>query len=209
MKTELEYRVSDALEVRAEGDGPKKIVGYAAVFDTLSEPMFGFREKIQKGAFAASVPVDDIRALWNHDENFVLGRNRAGTLKLEEDDRGLRVEIQPPDSEWARGLVASIQRGDVSQMSFAFRTLKDAWDETDPANIVRTLVQVKLFDVSPVTYPAYPTTSVGVRSAEQIMKDHAAERQADEAAKTKERERIAQEGKDRECDLNLISKELL
>jgi hypothetical protein len=208
MKKELERRAFEVtgLEIRAEGEGPKKIVGYAAVFDSLSEPMWGFREKIQKGAFAASIPKDDIRALWNHDPNFVLGRNRAGTLKLEEDEKGLRIEITPPGAEWAQGLMESIQRGDVSQMSFGFSTQKEAWDETDPANIVRTLVQVRLYDVSPVTYPAYTETSVNVRTAEEIAKDHAAERQADEAAESEKLKGITQASDAREREIKTVER---
>ena len=68
----------------------------------------------------------------------------------------------------------SIRRGDVDQMSFGFRTKKDEWDDTNPNNIIRTLVEVELFDVSPVTYPAYPATSIGVRSAKEIFEAHSA-----------------------------------
>lgn len=162
----------DGLEVRGEGDS-KTITGYAAVFDKLSLPMFGFREKIARGAFAKSVEKDDIRALWNHDANYVLGRNKkAKTLRLEEDEKGLRVEIDPPDTTWARDLMTSIQRKDVSQMSFGFTTQKDSWDEENKDKIVRTLEEVNLFDVSLVTFPAYPQTSVSLRSAEDVYNEY-------------------------------------
>ena len=147
-------------ELRVEGDESPKIRGYAAVFGELSENLGGFREKISAGAFAKSLDAD-VRALWNHDPGVVLGRTKSGTLRLEEDERGLFVEIDPPTE--ARSYIESIQRGDVDQMSFGFRVVKDAWEQTDDYSI-RTLIEVDLFDVSPVTFPAYPQTSVAIRS---------------------------------------------
>ena len=151
------------LEVREDDDKPK-IKGYAAVFDSLSEELGFFREKIEKGAFARTIVENDIRALWNHDANYVLGRNKNGTLKLEEDDHGLQIEIEPPDTQWAKDYVESLKRGDVNQMSFGFFARKDEWDESDPKNPVRTLKEVELLEVSPVTFPAYPETSVTARA---------------------------------------------
>jgi HK97 family phage prohead protease len=152
-------------ELRAEGDGDGKLSGYAAVFDSLSEEMCGFREKIQKGAFADTILTDDVRALWNHDPNYVLGRNKAGTLSLREDDHGLFMELTPPDTQWARDLVVTIRRKDVTQMSFGFTVAMNgsAWEEQEDT-IVRTLIKVRLFDVSPVTFPAYPDTEVQARA---------------------------------------------
>ncbi len=166
-KTERRFIVADELEIRADKDGnPTRITGYAAVFNKLSEDLGGFREKIKRGAFTDTVKEDDVRMLWNHDSNFVLGRSSAGTLKLEENSKGLKVTNKPPNTQWARDLMVSIGRGDVSQMSFGFRTLKDEWDEEDEDDVVRTLVKVKLLDVSPVSYPAYPQTSVATRAFE-------------------------------------------
>ena len=153
------------IELRVEGGDTPKIVGHAAVFDKWSEDLGGFREKIAPSAFTKTIKEGDIRALFNHDPNFVLGRNTAGTLVLEEDKKGLKVTIDPPDTQWARDLTTSIERGDINQMSFSFRTIKDLW--TTPNNgkeNQRELLEVKLFDVSPVTFPAYPQTDVGVRS---------------------------------------------
>ena len=166
MRPDLERRALAPLELRAEpadGDGMPAIVGHAAVFDSLSEDFGGWRERIAPGAFAATIGEDDIRALFNHRDEFVLGRNRSGTLRLAEDDTGLAVRIEPPDTIYARDLVTSIERGDISGMSFSFRTITDAWNmvEGDP---VRTLKAVRLYDVSPVTFPAYPQTDVAVRS---------------------------------------------
>lgn len=150
------------LEVRAD-HGLSRLVGHAAVFESLSEPMYGFREKIAAGAFAESIGKDDIRALWNHDTSHVLGRKSAGTLILTEDERGLAVDIKPPPTTWAKDLMISIQRGDITQMSFGFQVLTDSWSMVDGAE-VRTLEKVKLYEVSPVTFPAYSATDIGSRS---------------------------------------------
>jgi len=165
MSKEREIRTFtlDDIEVRSEDDKPK-IKGHAAVFDKLSEDLGGFREKIAPGAFAKTIKKSDIRALFNHDPNYVLGRNTAGTLILEEDEKGLAIEIDPPDTSFARDLMVSIGRRDITQMSFAFKTIKDSWENQDKKESIRTLEEVDLFDVSPVAYPAYPQTDVKVRS---------------------------------------------
>lgn len=150
-------------EEDGEDDGPSKIVGHAAVFNTETE-LFGFREKIEPGAFAKALETDDVRALFNHNPDLLLGRNKAGTLRLWEDSRGLGVEIDPPDTQVGRDVMESISRGDISQMSFAFRPVVEEWDDSGDTPL-RTLKEVKLFDVSPVTYPAYPTTDVAARAA--------------------------------------------
>ena len=152
------------IELRVEGDETKKITGHAAVFDKWSEDLGGFREKIRAGAFKKTIKEADVRALFNHDPNFVLGRNKAGTLSLEEDAKGLAISIEPPDTQWARDLTTSIERGDIDQMSFGFRTVKDLWTNPDGKDTERELLEVELYDVSPVTFPAYPQTDVGVRS---------------------------------------------
>lgn len=162
-------------ELRANRETPE-IVGYSAVFDELSEDLGGFREKVRKGAFSETIKGDDVRALFNHDPNYVLGRTTNETLFLEEDDRGLKIKIIPPDTQWARDLLFSVARGDISQMSFAFETLVDEWNEEEVIPI-RTLVKTKLYDVSIVTYPAYPQTNVGIRSPEDIYRTHITERQ--------------------------------
>lgn len=164
MKCELRtmYATRLTVERRAEGE-PAHIVGHAAVFDSLSEELWGFREKIARGAFTKAILNDDVRALWNHDPNFVLGRNKSGTLLLEEDDVGLRMDITPPNTAWARDLLVSIERGDVSGASFKFSAVGEKWERVD-GMIVRTVTEARLYDVAPVTYPAYPETDVGVRS---------------------------------------------
>lgn len=167
LKSGYEKRVMTIrdLEVRekeGENETPK-IVGYAAVFNELSEEMWGFREMIAPGAFS-DVLDGDVRATYNHDPNYILGRSTVDTLRLKEDEKGLKVEIDPPDTAWARDLLVTMKRGDVNQMSFAFRVELDDWAYTED-EVVRTIISFKeLSDVSVVAYPAYPQTSAEVRS---------------------------------------------
>lgn len=163
-----------ALEPARDG-GPIRFGGYAANFGILSDDLGGFREQIAPGAFTASLGADDIRCLFNHDPNYVLGRNRSGTLRLSEDDQGLLFDVDAPDAQWARDLHISVQRGDVSQCSFSFDVIRDQWWTVDGGE-ERTLLEVKLADVSIVTYPAYPTTAVAVRSARDVLEAHLAAR---------------------------------
>ncbi|MCL4818935.1 MAG: HK97 family phage prohead protease [Vicinamibacteria bacterium] len=167
MDFERRFVTVDALrlERRAEGGGAT-LVGYAALFGSLSVNLGGFREQIEPGAFKESISEDDIRSLFNHDEDHVLGRLANKTLRLAEDAKGLRFENDLPDTQTARDLATLIERGDVSQMSFAFRVKPngDRWDEDPELGLVRTLTAVRLRDVGPVTFPAYPDTGVAVRS---------------------------------------------
>lgn len=157
---EFERRTFTA-ELRAEPEG-RKLTGYAAVFDSMSRDLGGFRETIRAGAFAKTLEAD-VRALWNHDPNYPLARTKSGTLALREDSTGLRIEADLPNTTYANDLLESIRRGDVDQMSFAFRTIEDTWEKRDGEN-VRELIEVELFDVSPVTFPAYEETSVSARA---------------------------------------------
>ena len=158
---------ADGFHIETRDDGKKRLTGHAAVFNSLSEDLGGFREQIAPGAFADAITGDDVRALFNHDPNFILGRNRAKTLTLAEDSRGLAIEIILPDTQTVRDLVvAPIERGDVSQMSFGFsvRPGGQDWAKDDEGRVIRTLKRLRLYDVSPVVFPAYAETDVAVRS---------------------------------------------
>ena len=178
------------LEVRDEGvagSEQKMIVGYAARFEPeISEDLGGFREVVMPGAFARSIAEGaDVRALVDHDHSRVLGRTKSGTLRMWEDDRGLRVEIDPPSTSAARDLAESISRGDVTGMSFGFTTRRDSW-RTDDGEKVRELHDLDLFDISVVTFPAYPSTGAALRSLEQWQAAEEAPERRDEPVMVKQ-----------------------
>ena len=153
-------------EVRASpgADGGLRFEGYAARFNSPSEDLGGFIETIAPGAFAQTLNTD-VRALFNHDPNYVLGRVPAGTLELNEDEQGLHFSVTAPDTAWARDLHESVKRGDINQCSFAFSVEKDEWTRgVNGEPDWRELKKVRLYDVSIVTYPAYEATSVSARS---------------------------------------------
>ena len=109
-----------------------------------------------------------------------MGRLGNDTLKLEEKQKGLYFENVPPNTAWAKDVLIQIDRGDIYQCSFQFRTIKDAWDETDPNDVIRTLVECKLFEISVgVPFPAYPQTNVDIRSEEDVFTEHRASVQVD------------------------------
>jgi len=163
-------RAFDCEYREADGDKPPMLVGYAARFNEWSEDLGWFRERIRPGAFKKALMSSDVRALYNHDSNQLpLGRTPK-TLRIEEDSKGLKVEIDLPDTQTARDLMTSIKRGDISQMSFGFAVADagDEWLEKD-GEIKRTITEVKeLFDVSPVVFPAYKSTRISVRTAEKV-----------------------------------------
>lgn len=153
-----------------EGSEPERrtVSGYAALFNSPSEDM-GFIELIEPGAFREAIPTSDIRALFNHDPNLILARTASGTLKVYEDDKGLRYEFDIPQTTFGNDFRIMLQRGDVSQSSFAFSVKEQAWetkkDEAGNIQYTRRIKKVeRLYDVSPVTYPAYADTSVALRS---------------------------------------------
>jgi hypothetical protein len=164
-----DYDLGQTLELRAEKGQPTKLSGYAAIFNKLSVPTWGFQEKIEPGAFTKTIKRDDVRALVEHDPARIVGRNVAGTLRLAEDDVGLKVSVDLPDTNTGRDVAVSIERGDLSQMSFGFYVVSQRWETKDKADI-RTIEEVELFDVSVVAFPAYEETSVALRSLEEYHK---------------------------------------
>ena len=153
------FNVRD-VEVRAE-DGKMRLSGYAAVFNDSSVPL-PFKESIAPGAFRKTLSeTPDVRLLINH-EGLPLARTKNGTLKLEEDERGLRFDADLADTQEGRDIYELVKRGDVDQMSFAFRVIRQKWNE-DRSRRVLTEVSLADGDVSVVTYPAYPTTTVEAR----------------------------------------------
>lgn len=177
------FRAPTTIELRSK-DGAKMpgLRGYTAVFNSWSEPLGffeDFAERIAPSAFAKTIGESDVRALFNHEPSNIFGRSKGsagGTLRMTEDSTGLEFEVaELPDSSLGRDLAAMVERGDVDGCSFGFRTIGDEWTSVRPdgaptdgayADVVewRTLLEVRLFDVGPVTYPAYPETTTEVRS---------------------------------------------
>ena len=149
-----------------EGE-PLKLRGYAIVYNSLSEPLYGdlFRERINRGAFTKSLLENDQVCLWGHDTRYVLGRKSTGTLILREDDKGLYFEVSLPNTTWARDLKESVDRGDIKQMSFGFKVVRENWldnKETlkEYGMPIREVEEITLHEISLVTFPAYTETNV-------------------------------------------------
>ena len=151
------------VEFRKEND---RLVarGYASVFETLSQNLGGFVERVLPGAFKKTLQEQDIVALANHDPNLLLGRMSAGTLRLSEDDKGLSYEIDLPDTTVGRDWATLLERRDVVGSSFGFRVIADEWGESADGYPLRSLKEVALRDVGPVTFPAYTSSEAALRS---------------------------------------------
>lgn len=166
-KAQMERRtIQTEVEVRQAGS-KVYIEGYAAVFGKRSGNLGGFVEEVGSTAFTKTLQEADIRALWNHDPNQVLGRVRAGTLEMSTDTSGLYYRATPPDTSYANDLMKLLERRDVNQSSFQFWKVQDDWKYDERADLaVRTLIEVGLIEVSPVTFPAYEDATSGIgRSA--------------------------------------------
>lgn len=158
--------VATQFQTREDGDAPH-ISGYFAVFNSTYEIAPGMSESIAPGAFSRTLS-DDVRALINHDTTLVLGRTKAHTLTLTEDERGLwgDVQINPNDQD-AMNLYERVKRGDVDQCSFGFEIVREDTEVRDDGSIHWTLREVKLFEVSACTFPAYEETNISARTAER------------------------------------------
>ena len=158
----VEQRAYDG-EIKAAAES-RTVEGYASVFNSMSEDL-GFREIILPGAFS-DVLDNDVRALYNHDSNYLLARTTSGTLELKEDEKGLYYRFEMPNTSYGNDMLELFRRGDLSQSSFGFTVEKDSW-RMEEGQHVRYIERVgSLFDVSPVVYPAYASASSGLRSAE-------------------------------------------
>ncbi len=162
-----------SIESRSEGNenAPAVIEGYAFKYDQITTIGNYFREVIRPGAGKSNL-LDDIRCLFNHNANLILGRsnNGKGTLEVFVDETGFGYRYTTPDRSYAKDLADSIERGDVDQSSFAFTSKKVAWIEEEGELDLREIYEFdKIYDVSPVTYPAYADTTVGKRSHEAYL----------------------------------------
>jgi uncharacterized protein len=176
--SDVERRIATgSAPLRASGAtgsaGGRRLIGYAALFNSRSADLGGMAEIIAPGAFTTALKSSDVRALLNHDANLVLGRTKAGTLRLRQDAVGLLAEIDVPNTPAGDGVLESVRRGDISQMSFSFRVAPngDKYSTDSDGRVLRRITEVaEIFDVSPVTYPAYAATTLSVRALAQVNK---------------------------------------
>lgn len=169
-----EIRYIPAMELSIRNDMENldimAIKGYVVKFNERSQLLYDeWYERVAKGAFAKSLEENTIKALWNHNSDIVLGSTKSKTLKLEEDDIGLRFDLELPNSSQAKDIYESIKRGDVDGVSFGFyiRDNGDKWEYLKEEDVYeRTLLDIDLIEISPTPFPAYPTSEVGKRSLE-------------------------------------------
>ena len=170
-KTETRELLTNKIEIREDDDGNRTISGYAVKWEMKSQVLgmyFKFREQVKKGAFLESLTNDDQRFLWSHDVSQVLGRTKNGTLRLKEDDVGLRFELDLPKTTLGNDTYESIKRGDVDGVSFGFRVEDDEVQEPEDDLPLRTVKKAKLLEVSAVAFPAYPDSEVSARGYDRM-----------------------------------------
>lgn len=163
MNRELRSYKSDVRISRA-ADGSKIVRGLIP-YNSLSVDLGGFKELIAPGAFSEALASDsDVLALRDHDAKLLLGRTKSGTLVLEDSVQGLRYKLTLPNTTAGNDLAESVDRGDLDSTSFGFMCGEDDWMVTDDGQVIRTLKQVELFEVSPCSFPAYPDSNLSARS---------------------------------------------
>lgn len=172
MKTDETRALAQPLELRETETGGKIAGGYAVVYGSGTEIGDSFREVFETGAFAKAI-MGDVRALFGHDRNRVLGRTVAGTLRLTEEPAGVRYEIDLPETSDGRDMAISVARGDIRGTSFGFRSVRETWDDTtEPPT--RTIHEAEMFEISPTAFPAYGDTSIALRSLDAARKERRA-----------------------------------
>lgn len=171
-KVERRYFDAKELRITTEKGVAPSLRGISVVFDKLSLDLGGFREKVDRNAFDGVLKQSDCRSLFNHDPSLILGREAAGTLRLNTTPDGLESDVDLPGTTYSDDLAISVGRGDVTQQSFGFTVKRDSWEEDkETGEVIRTILEIgELFDVSPVTFPAYPDTTVAKRSLDGFKK---------------------------------------
>ena len=169
MKPEIRYAPWKEMRVQREEDQPPRIMGYPVVFNSWSEDLGGFREMIMPESKQAVERGGDFVSMFNHDANYPIGRVSAGTINVTADDTGIFLDATPPDTQWARDLLVSIDRGDVNGGSFQFWTLRDEWNGDYSE---RKIYDFELVELGPVTMPAYPATTTTVRALARAGVDY-------------------------------------
>jgi len=161
------------IRILQEGSTPPELDGLASVYNSYSESMWGFKEIVRPGTFAVTIVDDDIRCLFNHEASLILGRNTAKTLTIDDLAEGLHFRNPLPDTSYAKDLAVSIDRGDVTQCSFSFEVNPggERWTTKffEDGDDLRELLSCKLYDLGPVTFPAYTESHVGLRELRSVM----------------------------------------
>ena len=175
---------TNSVEIREDDEGKRTLTGYAIKWEMKSVTMGWrrFREQFKRGAFTESLTNEDQLALWSHDTSKVLGRTKNGTLRLFEDEIGLRFELDLLDTTLGDDAYKTIKRGDVDGVSFGFQMLKQEWDEADNDNVIRTVTKAKLLEISPVAFPAYPDSQISARSKDPY-EEHVLEKRNEQRRK--------------------------
>lgn len=167
------------LRVVTDDAGQKTLTGYAVVYNSRSVDLGGFQEVVDPAAFTRTLRESpDVYALYAHASPFVVGRTKSGTLSLASDEHGLRFTCTPPDTSVARDMLTLIERGDVDGCSFGFMTRRDRWEDEPAGTVLRTLLDVDLDEISITPFPAYPETSVSLRSAPREIRARLTKRDA-------------------------------
>lgn len=178
-KMETRELLTNKIEIREDDEGKRMLTGYAIKWGKKSQVLgyfYKFREQFKKGAFADSLEKDDQRFLWSHDPSKVLGRTKNRTLRLEEDDVGLRFELDLPNTTLGNDTYESIKRGDVDGVSFGFKMEDHEIEEPDDDLPLRTVKKARLLEVSAVAFPAYPDSEVSARGYDPL-KEYITERE--------------------------------
>lgn len=178
-KTEKRELTTRQIELRETDDGKRFLTGYAVVWEKKSNVLgywMKFREQFKQGAFVESLMNDDQRFLFSHDTAKVLGRTKNKTLTLEEDNIGLRFDLELPDTTLGDDTYKSIKRGDIDGVSFGFQKIIDEYEEFENDVTLRTVTKAKLLEVSVVAFPAYPDSTVSARGYDPY-KEHVADKQ--------------------------------
>ena len=155
-------------DLKDDGGESRGLKGRITPFNVLSRDLGGFREQIAPGAFEQALKRSDVRGLFNHNSDHILARQSAGTLALEESDKGLEFDMDLPDTQIAHDVIENVRAKNITGNSFSFIVEKDEWNYSDKKMAIRTVVEVReVFDVGPVTFPAYDRgTKVSARSIE-------------------------------------------
>jgi len=165
---ETRYINIEKLETRElQEDNKMQITGYVVQFNKRSEVIWDFVEVVAKGAFRNSLRDNVIKALWNHNHDYVLGSTKNATLRLKEDEFGLKFELDLPNNSWGKDCYESVNRGDVDGVSFGFYVVDENWEYIESEDLyLRTLLEIDLFEISPTPFPAYPDSKANCRSFE-------------------------------------------